>query len=151
MPPKSKDGEVPSRPEPEAWPGLQPGPETQPATETETETRTGTERKMEPKPEPVAESAPGHAMDTDLYTDPSMLAAFMTSCGLDAWHGHIVKHTAVRTPKQLQMITAFDLKKMAARANMPMNQNLIDQVRRSRLANCICCRSPGVVPTRLCC
>eukprot|EP01048_Picozoa_sp_COSAG05_P013300 COSAG05_NODE_1404_length_4970_cov_15292.071649_2_plen_278_part_00 len=60
------------------------------------------------------------------------LKEFMNSCGLKAWHSHFVKHTTIRTPQQLRMITAFDLKKMATAANMRLDQKTIDQV--SRLA-----------------
>eukprot|EP01047_Picozoa_sp_COSAG01_P122066 COSAG01_NODE_50898_length_359_cov_0.853846_1_plen_65_part_10 len=54
----------------------------------------------------------------------------MKSCGLDAWHSHFVKHTSIRTPQQLRMITADDLKKMAKAANMRLDQKTIDQVSR---------------------
>ena len=62
------------------------------------------------------------------------LKGFMKSCGLEAWHSHIVKHTTLRTPQQLRMITAFDLKKMATAANFRLDQKTIDQVRQPSTA-----------------
>ena len=53
---------------------------------------------------------------------------FMKSCGLEAWHSHITKHTSIKTPQQLRMITAFELGEMAVVANMRLDPKTIDQV-----------------------
>jgi hypothetical protein len=64
-------------------------------------------------------SQPTQSLSID--TSPSRttgedLREYMKSCGLEAWHAHISKHTSIRTPGQLKMITAFELRRMATGA-----------------------------------
>ena len=64
-------------------------------------------------------SQPTQSLSID--TSPSRttgedLREYMKSCGLEAWHAHISKHTSIKTPGQLKMITAFELRRMATGA-----------------------------------
>lgn len=56
------------------------------------------------------------------------LKAFMTVCGLEAWHSYFIKYTSVRTPEQLCKITSMDLKIMATSSNMRLDDKTIDLV-----------------------
>ena len=67
----------------------------------------------------------------------SQLKTFMKSCGLEAWHIYIIKHTTLDTPQRLRMITADDLKKFATAANMKLDQKTIDQARKPQNCTCI--------------
>ena len=56
------------------------------------------------------------------------LSDFMGRVGLKAWHPYILRHTKIRTPSQLRMLTAQDLRELGRAANWRLESGTIDQV-----------------------
>jgi hypothetical protein len=66
------------------------------------------------EPQPVPASCP--------------LKDHMKRCGLEAWHGHLSMHLGIKSVASLRAMTAIDLRRMATRAHMRLDQKTIDQV-----------------------
>lgn len=55
------------------------------------------------------------------------LEDFMKDCGLGGWYPHISRHTTIKTPGQLRMMTAVELSRMATKANMRLDRKITSE------------------------
>ena len=65
---------------------------------------------------PSGSSPSGPSLRLNASSSEEKFQDFLKSCGLEAWHEFFMKYTSLRTPQQLRVITASDLKKMARAA-----------------------------------
>ena len=61
-------------------------------------------------------------------SDPAAVKEFMKRRGLEAWYDYMAEHLNIRTIAEVKVVTAVDLRRMATRAHMRLDQKTIDQV-----------------------
>ena len=98
---------------------------------------------------PVESSGPkaeGSVLEPEQSSDAEALKLYLTEAGLEAWHGHLTKHLHIKTPAQLETITAVDLKRMAMRANMRLDLKTTGEVLKGIRASRRVCFTPHSMP-----